>query len=199
MDKAELVNQTKIAFDFIQKLYLEVSYLIKEIQGLLEQEPEKFEYGRISGYAIIAKSSTGLEPSQVNLWFYRKLAFYFAPSDCTKREKGQTFTPCTPDLKLIYMRVVLDDKDLPEPTIYFGILKDFKRLTERDSDRIDRLMTSIEYAESRVFADKEKVQYQDQNFSFTGTLKSVPLYDLNTSEDIASKIIAPVMQLFRSN
>jgi len=34
-DKSEVIHQTTLAFDFIQKLYLEVSYLIKEIEGIL--------------------------------------------------------------------------------------------------------------------------------------------------------------------
>ena len=57
VDKAHLMEQTNLAFDFIQKLHLEVSYLIKEIEGILYEEEEKFIIGRPSGYEISARSS----------------------------------------------------------------------------------------------------------------------------------------------
>ena len=49
MDRSEIVQQTKLAFDFIQKLYFEVSYLIKEIEGLFAEEEEGFILCRPSG------------------------------------------------------------------------------------------------------------------------------------------------------
>ena len=52
-NKNDLIEQTYLAFDFIQKLYLEVSYLIKEIEGNLQEEKEKFIIGKPGGgYAI---------------------------------------------------------------------------------------------------------------------------------------------------
>jgi len=47
MEKTELITQTQLAFDFIQKLYFEVSYLIKEVEGQLAQEEEGFMLGTI--------------------------------------------------------------------------------------------------------------------------------------------------------
>ena len=55
VDNAHLVEQTNLVFDFLQKLYLEVSYLIKEIEGILYGEEEKFIIGRPSGYSISAR------------------------------------------------------------------------------------------------------------------------------------------------
>ena len=37
MNKKEIAKQIKNAFDFIQKLYNESSYLIKEIEGQLDE------------------------------------------------------------------------------------------------------------------------------------------------------------------
>ena len=42
MNKSELIAQTRLAFEFIQKLYFEISYLIKEMEGLLAEEEEEF-------------------------------------------------------------------------------------------------------------------------------------------------------------
>ena len=47
IEKSDLPKQTKLAFDFIQKLYLEISYMIKEIEGLLYEQEEKFVIGRL--------------------------------------------------------------------------------------------------------------------------------------------------------
>ena len=35
MEKKKVVEQTKLAFEFIQKLYHEIAYLIKEVEGQL--------------------------------------------------------------------------------------------------------------------------------------------------------------------
>ena len=43
IDKSGIVQQTNLAFDFIQKLNLEVSYLIKEVEAMLSEEEERFE------------------------------------------------------------------------------------------------------------------------------------------------------------
>ena len=49
MSSQNLIRQTKNAFEYIQKLYLESSYLIKEMEGLLKEEEENFIIGRPSG------------------------------------------------------------------------------------------------------------------------------------------------------
>jgi hypothetical protein len=41
-EKVKAVEQCSLAFTYIQKLYHEVSYLIKEVEGDLGQEPEEF-------------------------------------------------------------------------------------------------------------------------------------------------------------
>jgi hypothetical protein len=88
MKKKEIVEQTRLAFDFIQKLYFEVSYLIKEIEGLLAEEEEEFVIGRPSGYGINTRSSTGLEANNIRLWPLRKLAVFFVPEARTQRKNG---------------------------------------------------------------------------------------------------------------
>jgi len=85
--RAEIIEQTNLAFDFILKLYLEVSYLIKEIEGMLYELEEKFVIGRSGGYHISARSSTGLESSNVSFWLMRKLGVFFIPENKTDRKK----------------------------------------------------------------------------------------------------------------
>ncbi|GFP32571.1 hypothetical protein HKBW3S42_00875 [Candidatus Hakubella thermalkaliphila] len=110
-EKEEILRQTALAFDFIQKLYLEVSYLIKEIEGTLQEEDEKFVIGRPAGYGISARSSTGLESNNVSLWLLKKFAVFFVSEEKTKLERGQTITELHKDLKVLYLRIVLNDKN----------------------------------------------------------------------------------------
>lgn len=126
MEKKTIVEQTKLAFDFIQKLYFEVSYLIKEVEGILAEEKENFVIGRPSGYSVNYRSSTGLEPQNVNLWPVRKMSVFFVPESDSGIRSGKTITPFTSKLKILYLRIILDDKELVEPSIYFGVLFDFQ-------------------------------------------------------------------------
>ena len=54
MDKQELIEQTRNSFDFLQKLYLEVSYLIKEIEGQLNKLGKEERISRIPPRSVIA-------------------------------------------------------------------------------------------------------------------------------------------------
>ena len=123
MNKVELVHQTKLAFDFIQKLYYEVSYLIKEVEGLLAEEDERFIIGRTGGYAITSRSSSSLESNQVSLWLLRKLSVFFVAEEFSKYSGGVTQTKFHEKLKLIYLRIVLDEKDIAEPFIHIGTIR----------------------------------------------------------------------------
>jgi hypothetical protein len=196
MNKPELISQTKLAFDYIQKLYFEVSYLIKEVEGLLSEEAEEFVIGRGSGYAVTARSSSGLDPALVNLWMYKKFAVFFIPKANTHLVKGQTITHFEGNPKIFYMRIVLDDKDIPEPSIYCGVLKDFKK-KKPPMVKIEQAMTTIEYNENKVFSDYGNIEYADPLVSFKGKLARTNLFDINTSEDIGKKLIEPALKLFR--
>jgi len=196
MNKPELITQTKLAFNYIQKLYFEVSYLIKEMEGLLLEETEEFVIGRASGYAVTARSSNGLDSALVNLWMYKKLAVFFIPKADTHLVKGQTITHFEDNPKILYLRIVLDDKDIPEPSIYYGVLKDFKK-KKTLPEKIEQLMTNIEYNENKVFSDYGNIDYADTSVSFKGKLARANLFDINTSEDIVKKLITPGLKHFR--
>jgi hypothetical protein len=197
MNKAELISQTRNAFEFIQKFYFEVSYLIKEMEGLLSEEDEEFIIGRTSGYQVVARSSNGLEPSQIEMWMCKKLAVFFLPRTMTKIVKGQTVTEFKQNPKIIYLRFILDDKDLVEPKIFFGVLYDFVKKGGEWPSKIEQLMAHIEYQEAKVFDGSGEIQYEDGYISFKGKLNSINLYDINNSQDIAEKLIAPALKIFR--
>jgi hypothetical protein len=58
-------------------------------------------------------------------------------------------------------------------------------------------MTQIEYNESKVFDGNEKIDYEDRLISFKGKLESTNLFDIQSSQDIADKILAPALNIFR--
>ena len=57
IDKTGIIEQTNLAFDLIQKLNLEVSYHIHEVDATLPAEAERVITGQRSGYGITATSS----------------------------------------------------------------------------------------------------------------------------------------------
>jgi hypothetical protein len=195
--KEEIIIQTKLALDFIQKLYLELSYLIKEIEGLLSQEDEAFVIGRPSGYGVTTRNSTGLETINVNLWLYKKLAVFFAPKDSIELRKEQTVTDFSPDSKILYLRIVLMDKDLREPTVYIGVLKNFEKKRKAWPVKIEQVMDYIEDNENKVFGGGEIIHFDDVNISFTGRLLAIPLFDIDSSQVIYNRLIAPALKIYR--
>jgi len=102
-----MIENTVNAFNFIQRLYDETATLIREIEGLLGDEPECFMIGRPSGYGISTRGSTGLEQQNVNRWLTKRFAVFFMPEDVLKLQKGQTVTPL-PTTNVVYLRFLLD-------------------------------------------------------------------------------------------
>jgi hypothetical protein len=198
MNKVEIVQQTKLAFDFIQKLYFEVSYLIKEIEGLLAEEEEQFIIGRPGGYSITNRASSGLESNNVNLWLIRMLSVFFVPLELTKTTGGLTTTEYTNGLKVIFLRIVLDDKDNNEPYIYIGVMYDIagKRIGKYPK-KFEELIRHLEYAYAKVFTGKSSIDYEDNSCKFKGKFIRVNLFDVNSSEEIIKLVTTPVLKLFR--
>ena len=198
-EKQEIVQQTRAAFDLIQKLYLEISYLIKEVEGLLREEDEKFIIGRPSGYAVTCRSSTGLETGNVNQWLMRKFSVCFIPEDLTKTEKGQTFTDITSNLKVIYMRFTLTGKEIDEPEIQFGVLHSVeKKPNAKWLKKFEHLMGHLEYNSEKIFNKTPNVDYSDAYVSVKGRLHKSHLFDIKDSETIVEKIIKPCLKIYRS-
>ncbi len=174
--------QCNLAFDFIQKLYLEVSYFIKEIEGLLLEED--FIIGRPSGYQISSRSSSGLEPINVNMWLLRKMGVFFAPKDQIKYERGQTALDVSEPAKVIYLRILLNDKNIQEPIVYAGVLHNIlKNPKSKWMQKFEQAMQHIEYNDDKIFRGSLKqISHEDNHISFKGNLNSLNLFEINDSE-----------------
>ena len=197
-NKNELIEQTYLAFDFLQKLYLEASYLIKEIEGILYEEEEKFIIGRPSGYGISSARSTGLESSNVMQWLIRKFCVFFVPEDTTKLERGQTITKIDENLKLLFFRVVLNSKDINEPKIYAGILYNIEKKPQVKWNKFENFMGHLEYHGDKIFKNAKEINFEDGYIKIKGKLKNVNLYEINDSETILEKLIKPSLELYRN-
>ena len=193
--KKELIEQNNLAFDFIQKLYLEVSYLIKEIEANLNDEVEEFVIGKPGGYGINSKRSAGLESNYVKLWLLRKFAVFFVPQESTEKKGGQLITPINKDLKVIYLRFMLNGTNIKEPEIIMGVLHDIK--TKNKWEKFEHLMGFFEYNDEKVFKDINNIQYEDAAVSLKGKLHKVNLFDLNDSQAIKSKLVDPALAFYR--
>ena len=200
VNKNEIIEQTNLAFDFIQKLYFEVSYLIKEVEGILHEEEEKFVIGRPAGYGISARSSTGLESTNVNLWLLRKFAVFFVTEDKTRIERGQTITEIDDNLKILYLRVslILRDKKISEPAVYSGVLYNIRKKPQAKwIGKFENIMGHLEYNDNKIFKNAEKIDYEDAYIKIQGELIKNNLFEINNSETIRKKIIEPALELFR--
>lgn len=197
MNKKEIVEQTKLAYDFLQKLFFEVSYLIKEMEGLLGEEDPPFVICRPSGYNMSTRSSSGLEAVNVNLWLLRKLSVAFILKE-NGTHVSQTVTPLRPETKVIYMRIVLEDKEISEPRIYTGVMYDFhkKNAAGESPTKFEQLMTLFEYNESKVFSNTSDINFEDGKVRLKGKLFETPLYDIDSSDALNAKIIQPVLKLY---
>lgn len=198
MEKKIAIEQTKLAFSLIQKLYLETSYLVREIEGMLAEEPENFLIGKVGGYAISTKRSTGLETNNVQFWMVKKLSVFFYPNKNEKITGGITNTIITPDLRVIYFRIILDEKNLVEPKVFLGVLKNFKTKAGegKSAKNFENVMTALEYHDS--YLKEGEVVYEDSYVRFEGDFLTAHLFDIENSEQIVTKIIKPVLKKYRA-
>jgi hypothetical protein len=196
MNKKEVISQIRNAFEFIQKLYNESSYLIKEIDGQLGESEYRFQIIRPSGYSVSTRSSTGLEQNNVNLWLPRKFSVAFVEEEVTELNNGQNTTEIDEELKVLYFKFVLDEKNLTEPKLIFGVLYEIKKYKPWVK-KFENLMGAFEYVDNKIFSKLPEVDYTDSTFSLKGKFKTVGLLDINSSFELKEKVIEPVIKIYQ--
>lgn len=194
MEKEKIVKQTKLAFDFIQKLYLETSYFIKEIEGFLQREEEEFKILRPSGYGITTFRSIGLE-SGMQDWLIRKGAVFFVAKADTGVARGQTITKFVPGLKVILVRFILNDKDITEPEVWAGVISDISVKVEYH--KFEALTWKFAYYDRKILKGVGESTYEDGEITFKLDMIKKHLYSISNSEDIQREIVQPVLDLYR--
>jgi len=196
MNKKEIVDQTKLAFDLLEKLFFESSYLIKEIEGILSQEEERFVISKPGGYGITTRGSNSLD--NVNFWLLKKFSVFFIPEEFTETKEA-TSTKFNDKLKIIILRFVLDDKDITEPKVYIGVLFDIIKKTPEGKwpEKVQKIFGHIEYNDMKIWNNLPDIDYEDNWVKFKGKIISNNLYDIKDSNDINEKLIKPILKIFR--
>jgi len=193
----ELASQTRNAFDFVQKLYFEVSYLIKEVEGLLQQEEEEFLIIRPSGYAVTTRTSTGLDPANVEFWFPKTLTVFFCPQDMTELRRGQTFTPFKDSLKIMLLHIDLFGRHLEAPRILCGCIRNIRSIQPAKNTKFEHLVSRLAYKPRTIFETSPALPYEDSYCSFSGEFIEQDLYSLSNSEQVVAELIDPMLMMYR--
>jgi hypothetical protein len=193
--KHELIEQCNLAFDFIQKLYLETSYLIKEVESILNDEEEEFVIGKPGGYGVTNRGSCGLESNYVKQWLMRKFAVFFVPKEYTEKKGDQVITPITDNLKILYLRISLQDDSEKEPKICVGSVFDIH--SKKGWEKFEQFMGHIEYYEHKIFRNGSPVSYDDSYISIKTEFIKKDLFDITDNELINSRIIQPALNIYR--
>ncbi len=195
MDKHVLIKQTDLAFEFINKLFVETSILIKEVEGILKSYG--FNMLKPKGYQIIVKSITGIEAAEQ--WLYRKYSVGFVKKTDIKR--GRTDTIINELLELLYMRFVLSDSNEKEPVLYFGKLFDIeiKEPGKKYFSKFEGILAHIEYNDVSFFNDITKIDYENALIKCKRELFKLNLYDIKNKDDIFKKIIKPFLGISQNS
>ena len=193
---SNLAEQTNNAFEFIEKLYLETSYLIKEVEGQLQQMTEEFVILRPAGYQVSALTSQGLEAKNVGFWLRKRLAVAFVPEGMTELRSGQTHTPFSDDLRVMFLTIVYYSADLNEPMAFFGYV-DRIESKAKNYKKFEHTMWEFPSSAMKMLNSGPKISFDDGYCSMSGEVKKLKLYSLKTNEDVRKKLIEPMVKLYR--
>lgn len=193
---ADLAADTRNAFDFIEKLYFETSYLIKEVEGQLQEEEPSFVILRPSGYQVTAFHSVGLETGNVRWWLRKVVSVGFVEEEATKLVKGQTISPIHDLLRVLFLTIVLHSEELREPTAFFGLIDD---VTNKNTayTKFEHLMWEFPSSWGKMFDKPPKLDYEDGYCALRGQFNKVKLYSLKSSEDVRKKLVEPMLEMYR--
>lgn len=192
----ELETSWRNAFDFVQKFYFEISYLMKEVEGQLAKEPEKFVICRKTGYGVTSYTSTQLDARQVQCWIPATLMVAFVPEECTKLFKGTTLTPIKTSLRPLFLHVEAHWTGMERPVIFSGVLESV-RPKRKHVSKFEHLMFEFAYNPDELFAKLPEIDYEDRYCSLTGRATTTPLLSINSAEDVKAKLVDPMLKLYR--
>jgi len=192
-----IATQTQKALEFLQKLYFEISYLIKEVEGFLGQDEEVFLIGRPSGYSVTTKYSTGLDRVNVAQWIPKAFTVFWVAEKDTKSSKGTTVTRFSSGLRLLLAHIDLDPRDHEEPRLLAGVIHTIKNKKTSSTKKFEQLMWEFAYNSHKIFAQLPNVSYEDGYCSFKGRFVQHKLLSLNSSEDVKRKVVDRMLRLYR--
>ena len=199
MTDKNIADQIKNSLTFVRKLHFEISYLLKEIEGMLIEEEERFTILKGSGYSVIARTSTSLDSWGPNYWMPNDFSVFFSEESFVENDKGITITKVNKDLKVLFVHIKVIDKDLNEPKIYFGCIDNIES-KKSDSSKVENMLWEFSYSGNKIIFEKDKkIEYSDGRWDFAGEYLKRDLLSINSSNDIKSKIVDPLLKLYRTS
>ena len=188
-------NQIKNAFDFLEKLYQESAFLIREVESQLNEKRHKFQLFS-DGYCICSRTSIGLEAKEINSWLRKKFAVAFVEKSNADLQNEQVrCTETNENSKILYFRFILDDINQSEPQLIFGVFHDIRFYKDWVKKR-GNLLVAVEYADNKLLAKFPNIDYEDDTFKLKGKLKKVNLFDINSTKKLIEEVINPIIQLY---
>ena len=122
----------------------------------------------------------------------------FVEESNTELKKGQNITEINENLKVLYFRIILDDKNQTEPGLIFGVFYDIRKFKDLVK-KFEHLMGTFEYSDNKIFAKLPNVDYEDGTFKIKGKFKKVNLLEITSSKDLIEKVINPAIKLYEKN
>ena len=202
MQTPDLVRDTSNAFAYVQRLYDETATLIREVERLIGQRRSDLGICRPSGYAITSRSSTGLDGSNVERWMTKRLAVAFSEA-AAGVERGQTSTPLGEEVRILYLRVLLDGYDrfvfdgtsLTEPTLLYGLFTT-ALIPKRNHTKFENMMGALEYYEPEVMAKLPEVEVNRPDATVRGRLQRLPLFSLADAKTVDLQLVGPWLRMY---
>jgi hypothetical protein len=197
MEKALLAEQTTAAFDYLERLYTETTFLIKELEGHLKQEKEEFLIGRGKGYSVNAYSSTSLASTE--WWLYKKLSVFYAPKEHVVSTGRGTSTALKNGLKIVYLKILYREATIRTPKVLLGVISQIESANQtykRMEDVITPFFDNLLKWEKGESAMRER-SFKDGYLAFQEKYFVRDLFDINSSNDVQEKLLKPVLVLYR--
>lgn len=165
------------------------------MEGLLQHE--NFVIGRPSGYGVTSGKSTGLEPANVESWLGKTFTVFFASKEDCDTSRAQTVTEFKDSLKLLFLDIVLESKKSYKPSISCGVLFDLKS-KKPDNVKFEQAMNHVFfYNRDKIVIAGDDLTYNDSYLSFQGKVMTLPLFTVQSSEDVEQKIVQPMLTAYR--
>lgn len=101
-------------------------------------------------------------------------------------------------MKLIYLRIVLNDSNEIIPSIYSGIIYDIWKKKSDKINKFENLMSSLQVKDEKIFKNPENPDYEDPSLKLKGKFVKNNLFDMRDSNSLVEKIVNPTLELYRS-
>jgi len=192
----DIVAQTKNALNFVKKLHTEISYLIKEMEGLLLEEDERFLILKQGGYQVTARTSNGLDSAGVDLWMPKDFTIFFCSEESIDSNASTTVTHPKENLKILFFQIKLIDNNINEPKLFYGFFDNII-LKKEHLKKVEQMIGEFTYSGNKIFSNPPNIDFENAYWSFKGIFNQKNLLSIGSSKNLKQKIVNPALKLYR--